>query len=402
MSKLKLFYATNRGHITGRNHDRWNPVGYGKKFSSDGMENLRFGKVSLQADDSKIDAFLADDSGFGVGNGTELSDYLSDLASQNRKIDIRAYREKLDPKLSDANQAERALYGSRAMFAELQKAMAATPKAQPDANGRPIPRADVLVFIHGYNVAWNEAVGSALALQEMLNRRASFKSCKQIVVLFSWPSNGEALPHVSYKSDRGDARASGPAVGRGFLKLRDFLIRERSRQRDDGAQPCGGELNVLAHSMGNYVLQHAVDRVAEHTPGHTMPRLFGEVMHCAADVDDDVFEPNAPLAQLNQLARNVNVYFNRGDAALHISDFTKGNPERLGTNGVASLARTHNKIHQVDCSGVVEGFVEHSYYLDGAINDDIRMSLAGLTPEHTIRRREQKPGSPNEWVMVNR
>jgi hypothetical protein len=66
------------------------------------------------------------------------------------------------------------------MFAELQRAM--------------MRGADVLVYIHGFNVAWNEAVGSALALQEILNRRGSFSRRKQIVVLFSWPSNGKALP----------------------------------------------------------------------------------------------------------------------------------------------------------------------------------------------------------------
>ena len=46
MSKLQLFYATNRGH-EGKN--RWKPEAYGTKFSSDGMENLRFGSLTVDA-----------------------------------------------------------------------------------------------------------------------------------------------------------------------------------------------------------------------------------------------------------------------------------------------------------------------------------------------------------------
>lgn len=35
-----IYLATNRCH---EGDDRWHPVRYGKVFSSDGMENLRFG-----------------------------------------------------------------------------------------------------------------------------------------------------------------------------------------------------------------------------------------------------------------------------------------------------------------------------------------------------------------------
>jgi hypothetical protein len=44
-----------------------------------------------------------------------------------------------------------------------------------------------------------------------------------LVVLFTWPSDGMALPLVSYKSARTEAPSSGNAIGRGLLKLRDYL-----------------------------------------------------------------------------------------------------------------------------------------------------------------------------------
>ena len=171
---------------------------------------------------------------------------------------------------------------------------------------------DVLIFIHGYNVAWEEAVGSALALQEMLNFDAVGGQKRIVVVLFTWPSDGRALPFVSYKSDRTEAGGSGGAVGRGFLRLRDFLIRLR---RND-SRLCNQELHILCHSMGNYVLQKAIKKLAQHSNGQAIPRIFDHVLMCAPDVNDDVLEKGNALARLHEITRNVTVYFNTGDLAL--------------------------------------------------------------------------------------
>ena len=46
MATLTLYYATNRNY---EGEDRWHPDSYGTKFSDDGMENLRFGFVSVDA-----------------------------------------------------------------------------------------------------------------------------------------------------------------------------------------------------------------------------------------------------------------------------------------------------------------------------------------------------------------
>lgn len=47
MVDLTLYYVTNRNHV---GEDRWAPEEYGAGFSADGVENLRFGKVTLKAD----------------------------------------------------------------------------------------------------------------------------------------------------------------------------------------------------------------------------------------------------------------------------------------------------------------------------------------------------------------
>ena len=378
MVELKLFYATNRKHIGA---DRWKPDSYGTEASSDGIENLRFGKLTLKVDEAKSVKHLKTNTPIGKGDGGQLAAYLSECAGDPTAIEISAFEEDIDRTLSDVNQASKALYGSSAMFNEVQELMKASQ--------------DVLIFIHGYNVAWEEAVGSALALQEMLNLDSVERKKRIVVVLFSWPSDGRALPFVSYKSDRAEAAGSGGAVGRGFLKLRDFLIRLR---RND-SRLCNQEFHILCHSMGNYVLQKAVKKLAQHSNGQAMPRIFDHIFMCAPDVNDDVFEKSNALHRLHEIARNVTVYFNYGDVALHVSDYTKGNPDRLGTAGFARQSCVHSKIHQVDCSEIVTGIVEHSYYLSGRVNRDIRQSVMGLTQYDKNRHRRKHPTVSNTWTM---
>jgi esterase/lipase superfamily enzyme len=377
MKELTLYYATNRNHLGSDSQ----PSGYGTTFSSDGMENLRFGRLTLQADEETVSGCLSKSGSYGIGQGIDLADYLAKQADQ---AVISPYPETIiDRNIAEIHQADTVL-GSKAMFADLQAVMSSS--------------SDVLVYIHGFNVSWKDAVGSALALQEMLN------NCKErdpaqsvLVVLFTWPSDGQALPFVSYKSDRSEARGSSGAFGRGLLKLRDFLFEVCKT----GGIQCGQNIHLLCHSMGNYLLQEALQRLDDFTPGNALPRFFEQIFMCAPDVDDTVFEPGQPMARLPELARCVTVYHNRHDKAMFISDYTKGNPERLGCNGAARPGQLHNKVQQVDCTGVVtgEGFVEHSYYQVGYVNADIRLSLDGATLDDPRRRRVVNGQWGNVWAM---
>jgi esterase/lipase superfamily enzyme len=390
-----VYYATNRAH---EGPDRWEPTGYGAKFSSDGMENLRFGKVTFQADPAEVQHLLErhrDHTGSGDGEG--LQDYFSRSVLDSQQI--RAYREHIpDAEVSEAAQANVKL-GSLAMFDDLRQDM---------QQGR-----DLLVFIHGFNVSWAEAVGSAAALEAILNRQAGTDtgSTQPVrVVLFTWPSNGKALPFVSYKSDRSDAEGSAGAVGRALLKMRDFLHglgrerrlnsvemeSEKSRLgtlgmrgsevdralgQFESTELCGQKLHLLAHSMGNHVLQKALERVWDNSPGSAMPRLFDQLFLCAADVDDTVLEPDQPFGRLHQISNRVWVYHNVNDRALSVSDYTKGNPDRLGQRGAARPQQLHQKVAQVDCSAMVTGLTQHSYYANGVIARDIGLAMRGLEPD---------------------
>lgn len=99
MEKHTLYYATNRNYV---GKDRWHPTRYGAKFSDDGIENLRFGIVTVEAEEQRIEKFL--DTMIrdcGKGDGLGLSGYLSRCA---RRAKIEAYEEKIDPEITDTER----------------------------------------------------------------------------------------------------------------------------------------------------------------------------------------------------------------------------------------------------------------------------------------------------------
>ena len=372
----ELYYVTNRRH---RGDDQWAPDSYGSEPSRSGIENLRFGKVVLPYDHDDVQAHLTRDCGFGNGDGGSLAKY---LARRAYEAHITAFKERLEAREEDVTQPKER-FGSTVALAELQHAMN--------------QGCDILMFVHGFGVDWWSAVASALSLELMLN----WKQDKRVrVVLFTWPSDGTKIPWWSYFSDRNDAKASADAVGRAVLKLRDYLIEARRLSLAEGHARCDGSIHLLGHSMGNYVLQCALRRIQEFSTGGKLPRVFDHIFMCAADVADDVFERGKPMERLPEMARTVAIYHNKGDLAMPISDYTKGNTDRLGWGGPSRPADLDGRVHAVDCSPIVQGLVEHSYYNCGLVNADIRQCIDDVALEDPRRNRYPvRHGWPNVWRM---
>ncbi len=374
MKKITLYYATNRNHI---GNDRWKPKGYGKNFSADRSDNLRFGKVELSIDDNKVEKYLKAKKNGRHGDGEGLSEYLIKHAKSKAKIS--AFK---DVTTTGHDSAKTEQLASTRSFQQIKKLM---DKKQ-----------DVLINIHGFNVSWWEAVGSAMALELMLNRQPENDNIS--VFLFTWPSNGKMLKGKAYSSDRKDAKDSGLAVARGFLKLRDFLMTLRAKTSNPDLKECGQQLHLLCHSMGNYVLQNTLLGLQQEIHSPALPRLFKNIFMCAPDVADSVFEIDQPMRNTHELCQSLNIYYNNGDMAMYISDYTKGNSDRLGHAGAARPNQLHNKIRQINCSKIVGGMVEHSYYLWATVNDDIRQTIDNLDELDDSRKR--KLTSNNTSVLL--
>ena len=321
MDKVRVWFATNRNHQP-RNADE----PFGTAFNPDGVAALRFGHADFQA-------------------GPDPA-----MTSLSVIPDPK-------PGKDDPNK------GSAAFLDELRTAMSAGE------------RTDTLAFVHGYNVSFLGALKAGALLAQSL----TVDSRPVNVVVFSWPSDGRNTPWAAYYSDREDARASGPALARAFLKFRDWLL-----QLGEEAY-CQRCVHLLAHSMGAYVLRQGLQALRVKDPKNGVSRLFEQIMLAAPDEDDDAFESDDKLKQLPQLGRGVTVYFNPDDRALLISDTTKANPDRLGSDGPRLVDLLPKKVSIVDCrevAGDADRWVEHSYYIRSeAMAQDLGAVMQGTAPE---------------------
>lgn len=270
-----------------------------------------------------------------------------------------------DEVIKTQDDAKRIL-GSREVFGQVMHKMAKHSR-------------DTLVYVHGFGFSFVDAVKRTAGLKEIYGAKGPIN-----VFLFSWPGDGEMIPFLSYYSDRSDARNSGMAMARTFLFLRDFV----AQLKQDGGQFCEQRLHVLAHSMGNYALRHGLQGIRAELKDD-IPRLFDNVILAAADEDDDAFETDDKFRQLPLICRRVHVYFSRDDRALLISDKTKRNPDRLGSDGPRLIDDIPRKVALIDCRDVdnstQDGLPDiqvHQYYrLRPEVIADITEVLAGTPPE---------------------
>ncbi|MCI0430348.1 MAG: alpha/beta hydrolase [Rhodospirillales bacterium] len=287
---VTVYFGTNRS-LTGT---KARPD-FGQSFNPDGPGAIRLGYAEVPVASFKSDA--------------RLKDIRIRVADESIRLD-----KETDIKL-----------GSREIFTKIQQKMRAHSR-------------DTVAFLHGYANSFRNALRHAALLKVIY--AVPFN-----MFLFSWPSDGEMVPFMSYYSDRDDAKASGLAVARTLLKLRDFL---------QGATPeewCDQRLHLMAHSMGNYALRHGLQGL-RHELGDDPPRLFDNIFLFAADEDDDAFEHDHKLRLLPRMARLVNLYFNPDDLALLISDKTKRNPDRLGSDGPRLVDDLPRKVVLLNCREV--------------------------------------------------
>ena len=259
--------------------------------------------------------------------------------------------------------------GSSKLFSQLRAAM------QKDER-------DVMVYIHGFANDFENAMARAAQLKELYQitphtNGQPGKAYQPYVFAFSWPSDGKVQPPWKYASDREDAALSGVAMARALRKFVDFL---------EQGERCERRLHLVAHSMGNWALRHAVLGLRALMADGRLPKIFTNAFLMAADEDEDCFERPDKLAALTELAAAVHVYHSREDLALKVSDATKGNMDRLGANGPRTFSGISGRITAIDCSkfdftDVAHG--NHQYYrLRPEVIKDVREVLDGrLEPD---------------------
>jgi esterase/lipase superfamily enzyme len=148
----------------------------------------------------------------------------------------------------------------------------------------------LLLFVHGYNVPFEDAVFKAAQIAYDANFDGS-------VLVFSWPSAGEFF---KYDYDRESAQFSGGDL----LSILRILTEEIGEKR----------IYIVAHSLGNQILVDALQQAAR----SKVHLNISEMVMAAPDVDKDVFMKKA--TEIQSVAKNITMYASSADKALLASD----------------------------------------------------------------------------------
>jgi esterase/lipase superfamily enzyme len=153
-------------------------------------------------------------------------------------------------------------------------------------------RKDVLIVIHGFWTSFDEAVRHGAQIKADLRFDGP-------VVVYTWPSFGEA---VKYPADENNAEWT-------THHLRNFL-------EEMQAKAPASAIHVVAHSMGNRILAHALE--LENGCGGAPKLQLGHVVLAAPDIDASTFQDIA--TSIVNVSRGVTLYASRHDQALAISE----------------------------------------------------------------------------------
>lgn len=160
----------------------------------------------------------------------------------------------------------------------------------------------VVVFVHGYNNSYQEAVFRLAQLRAEAGTGV-------VPVLFSWPSQGDFRGYVADRDSTTYARDD-------LVQLLTTLSRSRPE----------GRVAVLGHSMGAWLVMEALRQLRLQGRDDVIARL--QVGLASPDIDVDVFRAQA--AVVGRLSPPLIVLVSHDDRALAVSSRLAGGRPRLG------------------------------------------------------------------------
>ena len=222
----------------------------------------------------------------------------------------------------------------------------------------------VTLFVHGYNNDFQDAARRYASICANLYHTAdSLGTC----ILFTWPSNGSTM---AYMPDRADARDSGAQLAEVLNHLYDWLLEKQSQANEDAAKACRAKTSIIAHSMGNYVTQCAMNYCWTHNNRPLLVSLINQLLMIAADVDNDLFDDGNQVAKgegegISNLTYRVSALYSKKDEVLGLSAGMKHfGKRRLGRSGFDPGCKLPDNVWGMDCTSLFApgSGDEHSAY----------------------------------------
>jgi esterase/lipase superfamily enzyme len=235
----------------------------------------------------------------------------------------------------------------------------AQAKANFDARIRRTPGRRVLIFVHGFNTRFEEAVYRFA--QIVHDARVDVAP-----VLFTWPSGGNVTDYVY---DRDSAVYSRDA----FEVLLQALVKD----------PNVASISILAHSMGNYLAIESLRQMSIRDRGLS-PKIR-DVMLASPDIDVDVFRRQIAEIDAGPRPAQFTLFIARDDRALGLSSFLARDSTRLGSldpnkEPYRSILE-QGRVQVIDLTGTASNdFTNHGRFASGEVVGAIGERLAEGQP----------------------
>lgn len=257
----------------------------------------------------------------------------------------------------------------------------------------------ILFFVHGYNNDVDDVLKAASELEELYNL---------IVIPFTWPANGGGAISgtASYLSDKADARASSGAFNRFVAKIKFFHallsnanlneIKTKVEKKYEGKdnpmaaaslyselvdKACKIKINLLCHSMGNYLLKHSLMT----SDNATSELVFDNINLVAADTNN---KNHANWLDTIDVRNRIHVVINENDSALKASRIKPGKEQKARLGHYLKSLNSEHAVY-IDVTEADEVNSEHSYYKGSAVakNASLRALFNDLFNGNSVEKR---------------
>jgi len=303
-----------------------------------------------------------DDSSFGITPGDKLS-YGSCTFNVPKRHHIGGFELAPNPR-ADPHQYYRLL--------------SATPIDENTLMDRLHQRqdSDVLVFIHGFNVKFQEAMLRSAQIAYDLKFQGP-------VVLFTWPAGAEegllsgAMVTRTYNDNLSNALKTVPQAQAFFKRLAGL----------------NQTVHVMVHSMGHQVTLRALSQLAQSQP--PAQPFIGELILNAPDFPLKDFQKIIP--QLKKVASRVTVYCSYNDNAIAASESYNKNRRMGACERVAGTDMIN--VGEIDAPTLGVGGLGHSYYSSRPILTDIFQVLLGIPAEDRLFIRKSETNGTEDYYL---
>lgn len=239
--------------------------------------------------------------------------------------------------------------------ADFQRAVVAIADGFPDPSKTPSEdQKHFNIFVHGFDTTWTSAVQRYGAI---VNNLFSGPQSLGLCILFTWPSKGSV---AGYLPDRSEARQSADDFADVLSSLYDWMASKQVQAADNPANACKAATSIIAHSMGNYVVENAMNVTWTRKNRPLLMSLINQLVMVAADVDNDLFRAGDAVEQgdgegIANLSYRVTAMYSGRDSVLGASAGLKHfGKRRLGRSGLDRTCPVPDNVWDIDCSTLLD------------------------------------------------